>query len=90
MAFLNSALEYANVKFFVCVLLYQEFQVKFCSDYPGHCGTDAGHSCSRSAHCEEICLWGKVRNVEVNRRCCIQTRKSAKGVWLSLPLAKTS
>lgn len=63
---------------FVCVLIYQEFQVKFGSNYPGHCGTDAGHSCSRSAHCEEICLWGKVRNVEVNHRCCIQTRSQPR------------
>lgn len=46
----------------VCVLIYQEFQVKFCSDYPGYCGIDAGHSRSRSAHCEEVRLWGKVRN----------------------------
>lgn len=74
--------------FFVCVFIYQEFQVKFCSNYPGHRGIDARHSCSRGAHCEEIRLWGKVRNMEVHQRYCSQTRKSAKGTWLSLPLAK--
>ena len=87
-ASLNSVLEYTHLKFFVCVLIYQEIQVKFCPNYPGHCGTDADHSRSRSADCEEIRLRGKVRNMEVHQRCCSQTRKSAKGKWLSWPLAK--
>lgn len=85
---LNSVLEYAHLKCCVCVLICQEFQVKFCSNYPGHCGIDAGHSRSRSAHCEEIRLWGKVRNTEINQRCCSQTRQSAQGHMVESALNK--
>lgn len=52
----------------VCVLIYQEFQVQFCSNHPGHRGTDAGHRRSRGAPREEIRVWGKVRSMEVSQR----------------------
>lgn len=70
---MNAAIDSAHLTAALFVLIYQEFQVEFCPYHPGHRGTDACHCRSRSPHCEEVCLWRKVRNVELGQSYRIQT-----------------